>query len=403
MLAVILLGSMAKLHSDIRKYYVFRALLKRFALPVLVVYAVDIGLSLEQIALIAGISSLLSFALEVPSGAVADAVGHRKMLVLSMFGQALSMTLYLGGSFGWVLAGSVLYAVSGTFMTGTAEALFYERVRALGLESDHGKLYGRGKGFATAVSVVSMALAGVLYEIAWYLPFLVGTVQFLSAGAIIATFGSSTSALSVAKREGQLSFFRHFSQAAKEIRRNPRVFWLMLTSALVIGPLFALGEFQQAIMNDLGMAATAIGFVYAAKRILSIGVQGYVHMVTDVLGAPMLTLLSAALMVVHLVATGMVRDPVLVLVPLMLGSIAWVGLEVATNDYLNKLLNTTSRATALSMNNLMRTMAQLGTIAVFGVVAAGSSAAVAYGTVGVVLAVAVLFPMYRLFRAYAAA
>ena len=35
------------LHADIKKYYLFRALLKRFALPILVLYGLDRGLSLE--------------------------------------------------------------------------------------------------------------------------------------------------------------------------------------------------------------------------------------------------------------------------------------------------------------------------------------------------------------------
>ncbi len=391
---------MAKRHPDIRKYYIFRALLKRFILPVLVVYAIDRGLSLEQIALIAGVGTIASFLFEVPSGAIADAIGHRRALVFSMIGQAASMTLYLGGTFEWILAGSVMYFVAGTFMTGTSEALFYERVKALGLEAQHGKLYGQGKGFATAVSVVSMALAGIFYEILWYLPFLVGVVQYVVAAYIISTFGPAKETVSVAKKEGILTFFSHFSSAAGQIWQNRKAFWLIIVSALIIGPLFGLGDFQQAIMSDLGMAATYIGLVYAGKRLLSIGVQGYIHKIADTLGAPRLTLLSAGLMTAHLVLVGMVRNPALILLPLMVGSIAWVGLEVATNDYLNKLLDTKSRATALSMNNMVRLVAQLGTLAIFGTLAATTNAAQAYGAIGVVLVVVIIYPMFKLFQAY---
>lgn len=393
-------ASMAKQHPDIRKYYIFRALLKRFVLPVLVVYAIDRGLSLEQIAVIAGSSTIASFLFEVPSGAIADAIGHRRALVFSMIGQAASMTLYLGGTFEWILAGSMLYFAAGTFMTGTSEALFYERVKALGLEAQHGKLYGRGKGFATAVSVVSMALAGIFYEILWYLPFFIGVAQYLIAAYIISTFGPAKETVSIAAKEGLLSFFSHFSSAAGEIWKNRKAFWLIIASAMIIGPLFGIGEFQQAIMSDLGMAATYIGLVYAGKRLLSIGVQGYIHTLADTLGAPRLTLLSAGLMTIHLVLVGMIRDPAHILFPLMVGSVAWVGLEVATNDYLNKLLNTKSRATALSMNNLVRLIAQLGTLAIFGALATTANAAQAYGVIGIVLVVLIVYPMIKLFGAY---
>lgn len=393
-------ASMAKHHPDIRRYYIFRALLKRFVLPVLVVYAIDRGLSLEQIALIAGVSTVVSFLFEVPSGALADAIGHRRALVFSMIGQAASMTLYLGGTFEWILAGSVLYFSAGTFMTGTSEALFYERVRELGLEAQHGKLYGRGKGIATAVSVVSMVLAGIFYEFIWYIPFLIGAVQYLVAAYIISTFGPAKGTISVAKEEGLLSFFSHFSSAAGQIWKNRRAFWIIVTSAIIIGPLFGLGEFQQAIMGDLGITAAYIGLVYAGKRLLSIGVQGYIHTVADYLGAPRLTLLSAGLMTMHLVLVGMVRNPALIVLPLMVGSIAWVGLEVATNDYLNKLLDTKSRATALSMNNMVRLVAQLGALAIFGALATTANAAQAYGVIGIVLVVVIFYPMIKLFGAY---
>lgn len=389
-----------KRHPDIRKYYVFRALLKRFVLPVLVVYAIDRGLSLEQIAFIAGISTVISFILEVPSGAFADAVGHRRALVLSMIGQAASMTLYLGGTFEWILAGSIMYFAAGTFMTGTAEALFYERVKELGLESQHGRLYGRGKGFATAVSVVSMVLAGVFYEILWYTPFVIGALQYVIAAYIISTFGPARENVSVSKKEGLLLFLSNFSSAGAQIWKNRKAFWLIVSSALIIGPLFGLGDFQQAIMSDLGMAATYIGLVYAGKRLLSIGVQGYIHRLADSLGAPRLTLLSAGLMTMHLVLVGMIRDPALIVLPLMVGSIAWAGLEVATNDYLNKLLDTKSRATALSMNNMVRLVAQLGALAMFGALATTANAAQAYGVIGLVLVVIITYPMVKLFGAY---
>ena len=97
------------LHTDVKKYYVFRALLKRFILPILILYGLDRGLSLSELALIAAVGSVLSFVLEIPSGAIADRFGHRRTLVVSMLGQALSMLLYLGGSFWWILMGTALY------------------------------------------------------------------------------------------------------------------------------------------------------------------------------------------------------------------------------------------------------------------------------------------------------
>lgn len=391
---------MAKLHPDIRKYYIFRALLKRFILPIIVVYGIDRGLSLEQLAFVAGLGSIAGFILEVPSGAIADAIGHRRALVVSMIGQACAMAMYLGGTFVWIALATVTYFAAGSLATGTAEALFYEKVKSLGLEKEHGKLYGQGKGFATAVSVISMVCAGAAYELAWYLPFIIGIAQYATAAAVIRSFTLPKQTVSVRQKEGLASFFRHFSEAARAIKHNPRVFWLTITSALVIGPLFALGDFQQAIMDDIGMTAFWIGLIYAGKRLLSIWVQGYVHLFSWRLGAPTLTFLSAMFMILHLVLVSLIDDPALIIAPLMIGSVAWVGLEVAMNDYVNQLIETKSRATTLSMSNLARSLVQLLTLGVFGLLVAYMPASSAYGFIGVAMAVIFVLPMIMLTKAY---
>ena len=89
----------------------------------------------------------------------------------------------------------------GSFMTGTGEAFFFERLQKLGLVDQHAKLSGQGKGFATAVSVISMLLAGVTYEIAWWLPFTIGIGQFLLAALVVSTIGSTKDEISVEKKE----------------------------------------------------------------------------------------------------------------------------------------------------------------------------------------------------------
>ncbi len=390
---------MPKWPEDVKKYYIYRALLKRFILPVLVVYGLDRGLSLEQLSLIAGVGSVLSFLLEVPSGAIADFLGHRRALIISMLGQALSMLFYLGGNFWWIFAGAATYFAFGSLMTGTSEAIFYERLKALNLEHDHAKLYGQGKGFATAVSVISMALAGVFYELAWWLPFMVGVVQYVAAAAIISTFGPAKQTISVEKKEGLARFFSHFGEAARAIWHNPKAFWLTIASGLVIGPLFALGDFQQAVMTELGMSVTVIGLVYALKRVFSVALQSYTYRITKVVSPFFFTFICALLMVSHLMLVGVIHDPWLILIPFVLGSISWTGLEVATNEYINKLLDTGSRATALSLSNLVRSTMQVLTLLAFAWLS-HKSASFAYGSVGLILGFALVVPLVKLYEIY---
>lgn len=388
------------LHADVRKYYVFRALIKRFTLPILVIFALDRGLSIEQVALIATASVIIQNVLEVPSGSIADVIGHRRALVLSMVGQAVSQAMYLGGTFEWIFAGSILYWAAGSLMTGTAEALFYERLQVLGMEKDHLKLYGQGKGFATAVSVISMLACGWTYTIAWYLPFFIGIVQFVVSAFIIGSFGPTKQRVSVSAREGFTSFFSHFGNAARQLTKHRQLFWLTITTGLVIGPLFTLGDFQQAILRDIGFSAMLIGVFYAVKRTLGVLVQAYTHLLTNFISPAIFVLVSAVLTVSHYMLGGMSNLWVM-LSGLMLGTIAWTALDIASNHYLNRSISAGSRATTISMSNFVRGIVQVGSIVLFGFLAAHTqTTAQAYGAIGVVFAVLLVVPVVMTIRAF---
>ena len=110
--------------DPIGRYYFFRGLLGRVYLPILVIYMLNRGLSVGQVALISTLAFAASFIFEVPSGAIADHIGHRRTLIISLLGQALAALCYLGGTFPLILAGSVGYMTAGSLLTGTGEALF---------------------------------------------------------------------------------------------------------------------------------------------------------------------------------------------------------------------------------------------------------------------------------------
>ena len=385
------------LHIDIKKYYLFRALLKRFILPILVLYGLDQGLTLSELALIAGAGSLVSFLFELPSGTLADHFGHRRTLVISMLGQGLSMALYLGGSFWWMLFGTITYFGFGSLMTGTGEAFFFERLQKLGLVDQHAKLSGAGKGFATGVSVMSMLLSGVLYEIAWYLPFCIGILQFILAAYVISTIGPTQDEISVEKEEEtHIGALHHLVIAWKDLQQNRGILWLILSSALIIGPLYAIGDFQQAIMDDVGISASLIGAVYAVKRLLSIIIQYSTYRFMKIFSPAQFVTVSAIFMLLHFFGMGLIQDPWWLLGPLIIGSLAWVGLDIAVNDYINQSTQTHSRATLLSMKNVIQSLVMVMTIGLFGLLTLSQTAAEGYLILGIVFLFLLVIPLWKL-------
>ncbi len=89
---------MKKWNSAIWRYFLFRGTLSRVYLPILVVYMLHQGMALEQIALVTVIGQVAALIFEIPSGAIADTLGHKRTLVIAMLGEAVAALLFIGGN-----------------------------------------------------------------------------------------------------------------------------------------------------------------------------------------------------------------------------------------------------------------------------------------------------------------
>lgn len=118
----------------------------------------DHGLSTAQISALLAIWSITAFVLEVPSGAWADVVSRRLLLMLAGVLTASCFVIWtVEPSFAGFAAGFLLWGAAGALQSGTFEALLYDELDARG---DAGG-YPRVLGFATAAAELA-ALLGIL-------------------------------------------------------------------------------------------------------------------------------------------------------------------------------------------------------------------------------------------------
>jgi hypothetical protein len=136
----------------------------------------DHGLSAAEVSTLFIIWSTTAFLLEVPSGAWADVVSRRKLLVLgSLIGGLGFASWIVVPSYAGFAAGFVLWGISSALISGTFEALVYDELAARGASDRYASLIGRSKAFALLLNLAATALAAPLYELGGY-P-LVGTVS----------------------------------------------------------------------------------------------------------------------------------------------------------------------------------------------------------------------------------
>jgi MFS family permease len=124
--------------------------------------------------------SVASFLFEVPSGAWADIVERRALLVLSAPLLAAGFAVWIAWpTYPGFATGFVLWALSSALMSGTFEALLYDELAARGASAAYAGLLGWANSAAMAANLAATASAAVLVQAGGY-P-LVGAVSIAVA------------------------------------------------------------------------------------------------------------------------------------------------------------------------------------------------------------------------------
>lgn len=385
--------------DDIKKYYLFRGLLRRFAWPILTLFMLDQGLSIAEVGIITLVGYIISIVSEIPSGAVADTIGHKKTVVYSMLGQGLSMALYLGGSFWWMLAGTGLYMLAGSFMTGTREALFYERLVELGRADEHQKLVGRSRSVSGAVGTIFMLTSSLAYVYAWWLPFVIGIIHFTLGAYVISTFTEAKRTVSVKKREGYAELLRHFGEAWQQVKTNTFLYWIIIINGTMVGVYMSTAEFHQVVLNDVKLAAIFFGTFYAFKRANTFLLSPLAHRISARFTAPSFLCTSGVLVVAHMLVLPFTTNILVVAGAMIFGSAILNVFKVVVNDYTNTLLPSGSRATALSIKNLISHGLSILCIGIITLLSDALGIRLVIGVIGIIMAALLAISIPKLYIA----
>ena len=229
----------------------------------------DHGMSVGQISSLFVIWSVTSFVLEVPSGAWADTVSRRTLLVLSavLYACCFAAWTYAPSYVGFA-AGFVLWGASSALMSGTFEALLYDELAAVEATDTYPGLMGAAHSVAMGCNLVATVAAAPLYTIGGY--HLVGAVSIAVAllqGVLALALPAAPRATTVdevAAEEGAggrtgfaARYLGMLRTGVGEVHRRPVVRHGVLLCALLLGTT-AYDEFFPLLAREQGATATAV-------------------------------------------------------------------------------------------------------------------------------------------------
>jgi len=194
--------------------------------------------------------------------------------------------------------------------------------------------------------------------------------------------------------------FSHLKSGFVEVRKSSKLFWLTFFNAIILGTMWGSGEFHQILLEDVGLAVGLFGLVYALKRMVGVIIPPFVHHMSKKVSIPMYCITSGIIMALILILTLLANAPGTMAILLGLSAAPGIALTVAGNDFKNKLINGSSRATVLSMSNLIQQIVTLVFVGVTGVIVAHASLPVIYLAwgIGLLILIAVMTPAFG--RAY---
>lgn len=159
------------LSRNIPLFIAFRVLFNaRWYYPVLGVLFIDLGLTMEQYALLNVAWAVSIVCLEVPSGALADQIGRKRMVVLAaacMVAEMLFFAFAPSGSpwlFPMLLLNRILSGAAEAAASGADESLAYDSLGQEGRAGDWPAVLARMMRWQSAAFFVTMLLGALAYD-----------------------------------------------------------------------------------------------------------------------------------------------------------------------------------------------------------------------------------------------
>lgn len=157
---------------NIKLFIAFRVFFNtRLYYPVFTILFLDYGLTIEQFALLNTVWAMTIVCAEVPSGAMADIIGRKKLLLLTSMFMILELGLIafvpLGNStliFSVFLANRVLSGLAEAMASGADEAIAYDTLVEKGIEKMWPRVLSLQMRVRSVCTIVAVTLGSIIYD-----------------------------------------------------------------------------------------------------------------------------------------------------------------------------------------------------------------------------------------------
>ena len=242
------------------------------AMPIIVLFFQEHGLSLTQIMFLQPIYSISVAIFEIPSGYLADLFGRKNTIVMSTFLSFIGFLIFsfFGGFYAFAIA-EVLIGIGGSLMSGSDSALLYDTLIETGDKRTYTKIEGRNYAIGNFSEAAAGILGGFLAVGSIYLPVYVQTaILFLSIPIALSLVETTV------HNDNKLE---KSSKAILDILRftmieNKQLKWLIIYSSAMGVATLSMAWFAQPFFKEIGISIAYFGILWAGLN-FSAGITSF--------------------------------------------------------------------------------------------------------------------------------
>jgi MFS family permease len=303
---------------------------------------------------------LMSFLMEVPTGAVADRFGRRVSVGLGCLVMAAASLLY--GSAPLLplfVCAEAVFATGLALISGADEALAYDTLKALGRESEAPRLVARLEAWKLA-GIVAGALTGSLVAarlgVRW--PMLLQALPMAAAGLVAFGMREPPRTETGAATPERAGYLRLLSGGLEHFRHAPELRALALDQVACTTVAWLVIWLYQLQLARVGVPLAAFGLVHAVMGVSQVAFLARLSLVERATGGrARLVRLTAAAPALCLLALALTTRAAPSVVLIVLAACAGLGRPPLFSAAINRRIPSERRATVLSAVSAGRTLA----------------------------------------------
>ncbi len=348
----------------------------RFYYPVFMILFLDFGITLEQFGILNAAWAAAIVLLEVPSGALADLFGRKRLLIAAaclMVAEMLLLCLVPVPSpwvFPALLLNRIVSGAAEAFASGADEALAYDSMQEAQMAEEWPKVLERLMQIGACVAMAAMVTGSLLYDprplnafsssfgLSWQLT---ATETFRlpvwltlgsAIGAVIVTLSMSESSRFNSHSKAELiSPFHQTISTGAWILGHPLVLVVIVAGVLCDLPIRQLLVVSSEIYRQIQIPEPAFGLVGAGSAALSLIAAGPIRRLAMKTSAFRNVVILFCVTLIGLIGTSWFL-PWWGVIFAMLLSLTMRMVMFLQSHYLNQLVDSKHRATVLSFRGL---------------------------------------------------